>query len=114
MSSDCPCADVAAAAAACCVLLLLLLLLLLRAACQVFILQGTNMQAAAYINPDQNDYSSYANVHQSMLLRFGIAAVWFLVLGVGQVRHGHRAADCSRRLIVSFLQQSKSMLHSSK
>uniref|UniRef100_A0A383WB01 Meckelin n=1 Tax=Tetradesmus obliquus TaxID=3088 RepID=A0A383WB01_TETOB len=51
----------------------------------VFILQGANMQAAAYINPDQNDYTSYANVQQSMLLRFGIAAVWFLVLGVAQV-----------------------------
>ena len=50
-----------------------LMLLLAHAACQVFILQGANMQAAAYFNPDQNDYSSYANVQQSMLLRFGIA-----------------------------------------
>jgi hypothetical protein len=61
------------------------------ASLKVFILQGANMQAAAYINPDQNDYSSYANVQQSMLLRFGIAAVWFLVLGVAQVRHAVNA-----------------------
>jgi hypothetical protein len=66
----------------------------LLAACQVFILQGTNMQAAAYINPDHNDYSTYANVQQSMLLRFGIAAVWFLVLGVAQVSLQLAAADC--------------------
>jgi hypothetical protein len=62
---------------------------------QVFILQGANMQAAAYINPDQNDYSSYANVQQSMLLRFGIAAVWFLVLGVAQVGCAQSAPYCS-------------------
>lgn len=62
-----------------------MMMLLAHAVCQVFILQGANMQAAAYINPDQNYYSSYANVQQSMLLRFGIAAVWFLVLGVAQV-----------------------------
>lgn len=65
---------------------------LVRAAFQVFILQGANMKAAAYINPDQNDYSSYVNVQQSMLLRFGIAAVWFLVLGVAQVSWEHNAA----------------------
>jgi hypothetical protein len=43
------------------------------------------MQAAAYINPNQDDFSTYQNVQQSLLLRFSIAAVWFLVLGLAQV-----------------------------
>lgn len=52
---------------------------------QVFILQGAGMQAAAYINPNQDDFSTYQNVQQSLLLRFAVAAVWFLVLGLAQV-----------------------------
>ena len=55
---------------------------------QVFILEGAGMQAAAYINPNQDDLSTYQNVQQSMLLRFAIAAVWFLILGLAQVRAG--------------------------
>jgi len=51
----------------------------------VFILEGVNMQAAANINPDQNDYGRYQNIQQSLLLRFGIAAAWFFILGVTQV-----------------------------
>lgn len=52
---------------------------------QVFIIEGANMKAAAYINPDQNDFNIYQNIQQSMLLRFAIAAVWFFVVGVAQV-----------------------------
>lgn len=52
---------------------------------QVFILQGAGMQAAAYIHPNQDDFSTYQNVPQSLLLRFAIAAVWFLLLGLAQV-----------------------------
>lgn len=43
------------------------------------------MKAAAYINPDEHDYSIYQNVQQSMLLRFAVAAVWFFILGLAQV-----------------------------
>jgi meckelin len=52
---------------------------------QVFILQGAGLQAAAYINPNQDDFSTYQNVQQSLLLRFAIAAVGFLILGLAQV-----------------------------
>lgn len=45
------------------------------------------MQAAAYMHPDGGDYSSYSNIPQSQLLRFAIAAAWFLVLGIAQVTH---------------------------
>lgn len=51
----------------------------------MFIIEGANMKAAAYINPDNNDYSIYQNIQQSMLLRFGVAAVWFFIIGVAQV-----------------------------
>jgi hypothetical protein len=51
---------------------------------QVFVLQGAGMQAAAYINPNQDDFNTYQNVQQSLLLRFAIAAVWFLILGLSQ------------------------------
>lgn len=55
---------------------------------QVFILEGAGMQAAAYIHPNQDDLSTYQNIPQSLLLRFAIAAVWFLILGLAQVRAG--------------------------
>lgn len=64
---------------------LLLLVLLLLCVVQVFVLQGANMQAAAYINPNQDDFAYYQNVQHSLLLRFAIAAVWFLILGLAQV-----------------------------
>ena len=49
------------------------------------ILGGLNMQAAGYISPDTGDYTAYSHVDSSIILRFGITAAWFLVLGVGQV-----------------------------
>lgn len=101
------------------------LALILPACAQVFILQGANMQAAAYINPNQDDYSSYANVQQSMLLRFGIAAVWCLVLGVAQVRPrrlcetvccadrtpgNHHLCPCHARMVVFHSPRSALMM----
>jgi len=62
---------------------------------QVFILEGVNMQAAANISPDQNDYGRYQNIQQSLLLRFGIAAVWFFILGVAQVGRQYNSSPVS-------------------
>lgn len=51
----------------------------------VLVLEGAGMIAAGDINPDQSDLARCSNIQSSMLLRFGIAASWFLVFGLGQI-----------------------------
>ena len=48
-------------------------------------LEGANMEAAAYVSPDEKDFQHHENIRQSMLLRFAIAAVWFFIVGTAQV-----------------------------
>jgi hypothetical protein len=52
---------------------------------QVCMLEGANLQTAAYITPVDEDYTTYTNLQQSLLLRFAIAAVWFFIIGMAQV-----------------------------
>lgn len=51
----------------------------------VFILEGCNMISAANMNPDEKDYYHYHHLQQNMILRFGITAAWFLLLGLAQL-----------------------------
>jgi hypothetical protein len=50
----------------------------------VMLLDGANFLAASYMAPGVHGYAARPGVQQSMLLRFGVAAGWFLVLGTAQ------------------------------
>ena len=52
------------------------------------------LAAAGALNPDQQDYSRYSNISRSMVLKFGVAAAWFLILGIGQVRGSGVSLSC--------------------
>lgn len=51
----------------------------------VLLLDGVNFQAASYMAPDVENYVIRPNLQRSMLLRFGVTAGWFLVLGAAQL-----------------------------
>ncbi len=48
------------------------------------LLDGAGFAAASYMAPDVMGYARRAGLQRSMLLRFGVTAGWFLVLGVAQ------------------------------
>lgn len=50
----------------------------------VLLLDGANFAATAYMAPDARAYATRPGVASSMLLRFGVAAGWLVVLGLAQ------------------------------
>ncbi|KAG2497180.1 hypothetical protein HYH03_004769 [Edaphochlamys debaryana] len=49
-----------------------------------FVLDGMGVINAGYMTPDASDYNTYNSLRNSIILRFGIEAFFFLVLYLGQ------------------------------